>query len=1175
VQKKNLGGVLMRFFRIQSAVLAVSLLAAAAFFVSTSIPVAHTQTITTGALSGVVADSTGAIVPGATVTVTDLSTNAKQVVVTNAEGRYTVSQLRPGQYKVTAVAKNLKSDTIQVTVLLGTTLTANVEVTPTGNVTIIEVSSSALPLVDTQNVALATTLNTEQIQDLPTPGGDVSTVAFTTPGIAVNAGGSYGNFSSDGLPGISNLFVLNGFDNQDPFLNLNNSGSSNLTLGQGELADATVIQNAYNSQYGRAAGAIVSYTTKSGGNAFHGEAMYDYNGTVLNANGWFNNYTATPRPHAVSNEWALNGGGPIVRNKLFFFSDWEGLHYVLPASGYVSLPTAQYQKYAIASAPAAATSTMTTMMNLYKNSPGYASATATAVNASSDGGCGGLDGTPTGSGYFGAYPTGVTSGTLYGCTMSSFASANNINIEWLFTQRVDWVINDKHRIYGRFKMDHGSQPTSTSFINPAFNAKSIQPEYEGQFNDSYTFSPNVINTAVVAANWYTAFFGFSNPAAAAAALPFYGYFDIGADGSGTAEVPGLTNLGAPFYFPQGRNVTQYQLEDDVSWTKGPHSFKFGVNFRRDLIEDFDQQEETVDPLLVFFSLNDIAQGQICGTNSQWCGYNEFQQAFITSADAHLALYNIGIYAQDDWAVTNKLKLTIGARIDRTGNPLCHSNCFSLFNGNFPGSGTSLTTPYASLINSANAHAYTVDPFYFQPRFGFNYQLDQKTVVRGGFGLFADLYPATFMDGPIQNFPNYNVETVYGGNVTTSGAGSMYADATSANKAVQTGFKSGNATTINSALYAQGVPFAPPSLNAYFPGTLHEATYIEYSVQIQRQLTKDDGLSLTFAANHGYHEIMQNPFANASSGIFSSAVTPSATASWVSNGSIAGLGATPPNPSFGEVNEFTNNSKSNYDGGSIEYTHIGNGITGHLAYTYSHSLDDISNGGVGEYYNTESITKQLTPTLGAGNLNYSNSDYDIRNQMVGDLIYAVPLKAQNWLLNYAISGWTLGAKTYYRSGIPFSIVNNNAISGFPTMASINNTLGLTSLMPQVSTFSLTNTCSMNPHNAVSGSCLDATQYSTSAGFGNLRRNYLYGPHYADTDATLTKKFFQKEQFAFELGAQAYNLINHPNFSTPGNTVGTGSFGLISAVEAPPTSPYGSFQSAAVTQRVLVVTGRISF
>jgi hypothetical protein len=196
-------------------------------------------------------------------------------------------------------------------------------------------------------------------------------------------------------------------------------------------------------------------------------------------------------------------------------------------------------------------------------------------------------------------------------------------------------------------------------------------------------------------------------------------------------------------------------------------------------------------------------------------------------------------------------------------------------------------------------------------------------------------------------------------------------------------------------------------------------------------------------------------------------------------------------------------------------------------------------------------------------------------MVGDLIYAVPLKAQNWLLNYAISGWTLGAKTYYRSGIPFSIVNNNAISGFPTMASINNTLGLTSLMPQVSTFSLTNTCSMNPHNAVSGSCLDATQYSTSAGFGNLRRNYLYGPHYADTDATLTKKFFHKEQFAFELGAQAYNLINHPNFSTPGNTVGTGSFGLISAVEAPPTSPYGSFQSAAVTQRVLVVTGRISF
>ncbi len=287
----------MRFIRLQSAALALSLLAVAGFVANISAPVAQAQTGTTGALSGAVADSTGAVVPGAKVIVTDTATDSKQTVVTNAEGKYTVANLKPGLYKISASATGLQSSTVQTSVFLGVTATADIKVTASGDKETIEVTSNTLPLVDTQNIALATTFNDAQIQELPTPGGDVTTVAFTAPGIVVNAGGSYGNFSSDGLPGISNLFVLNGFDNQDPFLNLNNSGSSNLTLGQGELQEATVIQNAYNSQYGRAAGAIISYTTKSGGNQFHGATDYNYNGTVLNANGWFNQFQGAKHVH--------------------------------------------------------------------------------------------------------------------------------------------------------------------------------------------------------------------------------------------------------------------------------------------------------------------------------------------------------------------------------------------------------------------------------------------------------------------------------------------------------------------------------------------------------------------------------------------------------------------------------------------------------------------------------------------------------------------------------------------------------------------------------------------------------------------------------------------------------------------------------------------------------------
>src|SRR5579863_7010484 len=466
----------MRFLRLQNVALAFSLLAISGFVVNTTAPVAHAQNAVTGAVSGTVADGSGAVVPGATVVVVDTATDSKQTVKTNAEGRYTVGLLKPGLYKITASAESLKSDTLEVTVIIGTSVPGDIKVTPTGDKTVVEVSSTSLPLVDTQNVALATTFSEQQIQELPTPGGDVTTVAFTAPGVVVNAGGAYGNFSAEGLPGISNLFVLNGFDNQDPFLNLNNSGSSNLTLGQGELAEATVVQNGYNSQYGRAAGAVINYTTKSGSNKFHGMADYNYNGTVLNANGWFNQFYGGVRPHAVSNEWAANAGGPIIRDKVFFFSDYEGLHYVLPdTSGPVPFPSPQLQAYTLKNIPAAAQGFYGQAFQAFQSAKAYGSAQPVAngsapnQDASGNLGCGStadVTGSLQYGGISGTVDPGVgTFGKTVPCMTVAQAAANNINIEWLFTQRIDWNVSDRQKLYGRFKVDHGSQPTFTSFIN--------------------------------------------------------------------------------------------------------------------------------------------------------------------------------------------------------------------------------------------------------------------------------------------------------------------------------------------------------------------------------------------------------------------------------------------------------------------------------------------------------------------------------------------------------------------------------------------------------------------------------------------------------------------------------------------------------------------------------------
>jgi len=1189
----------MRFSRFQHAVLGLGLLAVAGFMANTSAPVAIAQSATTGAVSGTVSDGTGAVVPGATVIVTDTATQSKQTVKSNGEGRYTVGLLKPGLYKITASAESLKSDTLQVTVILGTSVPADIKVTPTGSNTVIEVTSTALPLVDTQNVALATTFNEQQIDELPTPGGDVTTVAFTAPGVVVNAGGAYGNFSSDGLPGISNLFVLNGFDNQDPFLNLNNSGSSNLTLGQGELAEATVIQNGYNSQYGRAAGAVINYTTKSGTNKFHGMADYNWNGTLLNANAWFykqgeiagglaNGLSQSAanalniRPHAVSNEWALNAGGPIIKDKLFFFSDYEGLHYVLPgSSGYLTFPSAALQNYTMATIPAASQSFYGLAFAGYKKSPAYASATpVTNGGGSNQDGYGGL-----GCGNMAGVTDTLTGGTFgvnEPCMLVGQAAANNINVEWLYTQRIDWNINDKHKIYGRYKMDRGTQPTSTSFIDPLFSALSIQPEYEGQFNDSYVIDSTKTNVFVAAANWYTAYFGPPNVSASLAELPANFYPDVDYDGSGVNAAGGLPSEGVPYYLTQGRNVTQYQFEDDFSWIKGKHTMKFGFNFRRDDVSDYDSQIANVFPIAQLATLADFVSGQ-ADPKSPYFGANVYEKAYIANQTAHLSLYNIGIYGQDEYQVTPKLKLTIGARFDRTGNPLCHHGCFGQYTGSFPNN-PGLNSPFnigaGGPVNAFADNAFpSIEHLNFQPRFGFNFAISDHTELRGGAGLFTDLYPAGFMDGIIGNFPNTNLVPIFAGDFNVSGAGTVGAFADVANAVTQNGFNSGaNAVTIENTLYNQLVPYSPPSINAYFPGKFKAPTYAEYSMQLQQQISKSDAIIITYAGNYGYHGVLQNPWLNAGDGVFGDGFWNGGTlGQWgtAANG-FGNFSATPPDPRFGRVTSYTNDGHSNYNGALITYKHSGNGLTTEVSYTYSHSLDMVSNGGEGEYFNGGAITQQLTPALGYGNLNYSNSDYDVRNNLTGDIVYEEPFKSSNKILNYFGGGWVVGAKAYYRSGEPYSITNGAQLASFQNLG---GTL-LGALASGVNVSQLKNDSTGNAHEGAYGHpTLDITQF-VGAGdqnyFGTLRRNALYGPHYVDSDLNLMKKFVKLEGFTFKAGINAYNLFNDVNFGAPaGNTQFPNSFGRIYGTLAPPTSPYGSFQGAAVTQRLFVLHGTITF
>src|SRR6201988_424690 len=444
-----------------------------------------------------------------------------------------------------------------VTIDQATTL--NIVLSLGGATSTVEVTTQA-PLLQTENADVSTNFDQTQIAQVPNPGNDLSYIAQTAPGVIQNTQGGNGNFSAYGLPATSNLFTINGQDENDPFLNLNNSGATNLLLGNNDVQEATVVTNGYSGQYGRLAGANVNYVTKSGGNSFHGNALYWWNGSILNANSYFNNQNGTPRPFVNANQWAASIGGPIKKDKTFFFVDTEGLRFVLPTSTNVRIPSSQFETATLANLASVSPASVPfyqQLFNLYNKAPGA----SRAANILPGGGCGSF-----------SLPGGGP------CALQFNSTVGQLSTEWLLTVRVDQYLGNNDRLFGHFRTDHGFQATVTDAISPLFNLGSRQPQYEGQLEETHSLGANAVNQFIASGQYYSALFNVPNLQAALQAQPFRLAF------AGAA----FSSLGRELnVVPQGRNVTQYQFVDDFSITKGSHSLKFGLSFRRNDITDFD------------------------------------------------------------------------------------------------------------------------------------------------------------------------------------------------------------------------------------------------------------------------------------------------------------------------------------------------------------------------------------------------------------------------------------------------------------------------------------------------------------------------------------------------------------------------------------------------------------
>jgi len=277
-------------------------LLAIAFLVIFSIRDISAQTTTSGGLTGAVSDASHAVVPGASVELRNNTKGTTQTAKTDGDGVYRFSFLAPGRYTLTVSHAGFRKVSQEVDVLLGPSGTRNITLEIAGGSSTVKVTDE-MPLLQAENGDVSTTINLLQVSQVPNPGNDLTYIAQTAPGAIMNTeAGGLGNVSILGMPGTSNLFTINGMNDNSMFLNTNNSGALGMMLGQNEVEEASIVSNGYSAQFGGAAGSNINYITKSGGNAFHGNAAWYWNGKDFNAIDWIDNAEGNPRPFDIANQ---------------------------------------------------------------------------------------------------------------------------------------------------------------------------------------------------------------------------------------------------------------------------------------------------------------------------------------------------------------------------------------------------------------------------------------------------------------------------------------------------------------------------------------------------------------------------------------------------------------------------------------------------------------------------------------------------------------------------------------------------------------------------------------------------------------------------------------------------------------------------------------------------------
>jgi hypothetical protein len=1138
-------------------------------------PEALAQGETTSAIVGQVRDLTGAAVPGAVVTIANQETGMKRSAKTDDSGRFNFPQLKPGTYSVQVEAAGFAPQQNQAVFSgLGQKQTVDFLLQVARSNQTVEVTAEA-PLINPANANTSTNLNAQSLENLPNPGGDLTYPLQFAAGALINTAGSgndfvggtngYGNVQFNGLPALSNGYIVDGLETNDPLTNLNSGLSTNLVLGLNSISEVTVNTLSYSVDQGRYGASQVNYVTKSGANQWHGNLYELWNGSLLNAADYFTNATAgNHKPRSTVNHFGGSLGGAILHDKLFFFVDSEWVRIALPIVTATTVPTSAFQTYVLQQLPLGGTDSVTgsvyqptpqsipfyqKMFSLYGSTQGTPLAVL-GCPLNSDGAT--AVGTP---------PNGN------GCANRRSVSHSSDDSEQVQTVRVDYNINQNNTAWFRFQADTGLQAAYTDPINPLFNALSPQPLYSFAMGYTHVFSQNLVNYFNPGYSWYESLFQPADFQKTLAAFP------IVLQGSG-ANAPFTTVGGLDNTWVQGRRAARVFINDNLAWSRGAHEFRFGTNTRIFRLNDYDFGEGTV-PTAVYTSLPQYIYG-VASTVSE---------TFPQSPNEPFNFLNLDLYAQDTWKVTSKLTWTFGLRDTLNSNPYSPHHQIARLGGAFNSVNHDLNQPLNAAIQTGLGHIFSSTPLaILQPRTAIAWQFEPQTVLRAGFGIFSDILPGAIADVVGVN-PPY-VSTFQGGLLGTVGGtaispgvpGSAVDAAVAANQIFHSGFPQGELSCASSQ--SNPVTCLPPvALTAVPDGTLHAPYFMEWSLGIEHQFGNTGSVHVQYVGTRAINQpylTQVNGYQTVCDGCFAPYPYQQST-----------------DARFGAVTQFATGANSHYNGLQLTaMKRLAHGLQGQVNYTFSRCMDTVSNGGFLQF----SAGAILSPLPGELARDYGPCDYDIRHNLNAQYVYQLPGKVSNRLLGYALNGWQVSGTAFWHSGIPFSVLstpysaNGEGIvqGGGPQFASIVPGVPLYTHHPIPGVTQPGTVQWLNPDafqssvDPSTGTCYggDSPQ---NCQFGNLGRNSLRGPDFVWSDFYLSKYFPLTEKMKLRFDVQFFNVFNHPNFGLPsmllagipGKASTQTGFGALTYTTSPPTGLLGVGLGGDSTPRMIAFQLRLEF